>query len=68
MVTEPLIFQDVLVLHTTGLGWLCRIGNVQLFLAKLDVATRPMPAENQTGTVAIAAPAVDRVRQLLRTR
>ena len=66
--SEQAVFHEVLVLHATDLGWLCRIGEAQVFLAKLDVETRPMPDEGAYGTVIIAPFAVERVRKLLRRK
>jgi len=67
MATAPLVLHDVHVLHATDLGWLCRVGEAQVFIAKLEVDPEVlMPAEGERGTVIVQAYAAERVRKFLR--
>jgi hypothetical protein len=67
MAPEKLVLSDVLVVHETDLGWLCRVGGHQVFLARLDVTVDTIiPAIGERGTITIEAFAADRVRHWLR--
>ena len=67
MATNALVLHDVNVLHATNLGWLCRVGDAQVFIARLEVDPDVvMPAEGERGTVIVQAYAAERVRKFLR--
>jgi len=64
---DPLVLSDVLILHETDLGWLCLVGDQQVFLARLEITVDTIiPAVGERATVTIEAYAADRVRRWLR--
>jgi hypothetical protein len=66
--STPVTYHDVLVLHATDRGWLCRIGDGQVFIARTELAADTvMPTEGQRGTVTIEGFAADRIRKALRS-
>jgi hypothetical protein len=63
MVSAPVVFPDVLVLHWTDVGWLCEIEDRPVFVASLHVEPgTTMPGEGHRGPVTIAAFAVEDIR------